>query len=52
MGSDHDEGALFGFTGSFIRPNPILIDHLPARRDEEVRINDGHDVEHAIEMSG
>ena len=51
MGSDHDEGALFGFTGSLIRPKPVLIDRLPARRDEEVRIKDGHDIEHAIEMS-
>ena len=50
-GSDHDEGALFEFTGSFIQLIFVVTDHLPARRDEEVSINDGHDVEHAIEIS-
>ena len=51
MGSDHDEGALFEFTGSFIRLNSVLTDHLPARCDEEASINDGRDVEPAIEIS-
>ena len=50
-GSDHDEGALFGFTGSFIQLNVIVTDHLPACHDKEVSINDRHDVEHTIMIS-
>ena len=50
-GSDHDEGALFEFTGSFIQLIFVVTDHLPARCDAEVSINDGRDVEHAIEIS-
>ena len=43
-GLDHDEGVLFEFTGSFIQLIFVVA-------DEEVSINDGHDVEHAIEIS-
>ena len=50
-GSDHDEGALFEFTRSFTQLNSVVTDHLPAHRDEfEVRVNDGRDVEHVIEI--
>ena len=42
--SDHDKGALFEFTGSFIRLIFVVTDYLPARRDEEVSLNDGRDV--------
>ena len=48
MGSDHD---VIEFTGSFMQLNFVVTDHLPARRDEEVSINDGRDGEHAIEIS-
>ena len=50
-GSDHDEGELFEFTGSSIQLIFVVTNHQPARRDEEVSINDGRDVEHAIEIS-
>ena len=49
--SDHDEGALFGFPGSFIQLIFVATDHLPACRDEEVSVNDGRDAEHAIQIS-
>ena len=49
--SDHDEGAPFEFTESFTQLNFVATDHLSARRDEEVSVNDGRDVEHAIEIS-
>ena len=39
MGSDHDEGALFEFTGSFTQLNFVVTDHLLARRDEEVSVS-------------
>ena len=50
-GSDHNEGELFEFTRSSIQQIFVVTDHLRARHDEEVSINDGHDVEHAIEIS-
>ena len=50
-GSDHNEGELFEFTRSSIQQIFVVADHRRARRDEEVSINDGHDVEHAIEIS-
>ena len=50
-GSDHNEGELCEFTRSSIQQIFVVTDHLRARRDEEVSINDGHDVEHAIEIS-
>ena len=50
-GSDHNECELFEFTRSSIQQIFVVTDHLRARRDEEVSINDGHDVEHAIEIS-
>ena len=50
-GSDHNEGELFEFTRSSIQQIFVVTDHLRAHRDEEVSINDGRDVEHAIEIS-
>ena len=40
MSSDHDEGALFEFTGSITRLNFVVTDHLLARRDEEVSVSE------------
>ena len=50
-GSDHDEGALFEFIGSFIQLNVVVTDHLPARHDKEVSINDRRDIKHTIKIS-
>ena len=51
--SDHDEGAPFEFTGSITQLNFVATDHLSATAccNEKVSVNDGRDVEHAIEIS-